>query len=255
MRSRMSVVVVVAALAVQSAYAQQPAEDESGYVVKTIPLRRLSNNDAATLLNPYMMHRGAAYPAGATIHAITLRGAPKTIAEMERLLAQYDRAPENVTLQFQLIAADNSDTRDPTVAGLDSVLRSVLKFTGYHRLSSALVSGSDRTISRLTMAGGGEEYLITYEIDAVQSAVGKSDGNIHIHVSLGQSAGMMTAPGSAPLEKPLLSTGLTVPDGHTVVLGSIVERTIGARGAPPPPPRALILTVTPQITAARRDDE
>jgi hypothetical protein len=67
-----------------------------------------------------------------------------------------------------------------------------------------------------------------------------------------------------PTEKPLLSTGLTVPIGHTVVLGSVGEKSpLRARGIrepdgaaqQPSADRALILTLTPQFTPPRKDDQ
>ena len=51
------------------------------------------------------------------VRAITIRETPKIYADMMAVLAQYDREPANVTLNFQLIAAENTDTRDPRWRG------------------------------------------------------------------------------------------------------------------------------------------
>ena len=72
------------------------------------------------------------------------------------VLGQYDRDPATVTLTFQLISAENGTVRDPAVAGLDSLLRGVLKFSGYRLLSSSIANASDRGIVSQTLAGDGE---------------------------------------------------------------------------------------------------
>lgn len=267
MRSRIFKLLSIVMVIASRAGAQQ--ENEAGYIVKTVPLHRLGSVEAVQLLSPYMIHRGGVYPTGSSLHAVTLRATPATIAEMEKLLAQYDRAPENVTLQFQLIAADGSNTRDPAVSGLDDVLRGVLKFTGYRQLGSALASASDQTTARLTMTGDGQEYGVVYDIENVESATATSAGSVHIRVSLSRSTGIMN--GSQSIEKPLFSTGLTVPMGHTVVLGSVGERlppgthTSGKyvngvfvpdpnTTTQPPTDRALILTLRPQFAQVRKDE-
>jgi hypothetical protein len=239
-----------------SAQQQQPQEDESSYIVKTIPLRRLTSTDAMMLLTPYVAHRGTVYQAGPSIRAVTIRASTKTIADLEKVLAQYDRAPESVSLRFQLIAADYSNTRDPSVAGLDSLLRGVLKFTGYRRLSTSVANVDDGGGSaKVTMAGDGVDYEVAYNVDGVR---GGADGTVRIHVMLNR-IGQQIVPGRIPASSPsLMSTGLTVPDGHTVVLGSIVENAMGQpraqNAASPSSERGLILTVTPQIIANRKDE-
>ena len=88
------------------------------------------------------------------VRAVTIREVPKIFAEMMMVLGQYDRDPATVTLNFQLIAAENSNTRDPGVAGLDSLLRGVLKYTGYRLLTTSVASASEGGIRDANAIGG-----------------------------------------------------------------------------------------------------
>jgi hypothetical protein len=260
---------VVVALATSAANAQargSATEDPSTYAVKTIPLHHLSNGDAALLLGPYLTGKGGVYPVGSSMHAVTVRGSSATIAEMEKLLAQYDRSPVTISLNFQLISADYTSNRDASLAGLDSVLRSVLKFSGYHLMRAAVVNVSEGSIASQTLSADGQDYRLTYDIAEV-SGTG-ADATVHLKVSL-QRLGVTMTDGMRTVDPQLLSTGVTIPIGHTVVLGSSMEtatpavpNTSGTRGNARVPPRtsamtaagsdrALILTVRPQVAAGK----
>jgi hypothetical protein len=265
---------IAAALAAPVAAAQQSGrassgEDPSSYTVKTIPLRHLGNTDAVMLLTPYITGRGGVYAAGQSIHAVTVRGSSATIAEMERLLAQYDRSPVTVSLNFQLIAADYTNNRDPALAGLDSVLRSVLKFSGYHLMRVAVVNVSEGSSASQTLSADGNDYRLSYDVTNVTGT--GADATIHIQVDL-QRIGVSTNAGVRTVDPQLLATGVTIPIGHTVVLGSTTEAataavpngsgTVGAGQRVPfrPSPmraagsdRALILTVRPQVAPPGKD--
>lgn len=256
---------VAAALATSSANAQargSGSEDPSSYTVKTIPLHHLSNGDAVLLLNPYMVGKGGVYPTGSSIHAVTLRGSSATIAEMEKVLAQYDRSPVTMSLNFQLIAADYTNNRDASLAGLDSVLRSVLKFTGYHLMRTAVVNVSEGSTASQNFSADGQDYRLWYDVTEV-SGTG-ADATVHLKVNL-QRIGITMTAGTRLVDPQLLSTGVTIPIGHTVVIGSTTEAatpavpyTSGTLGNARVSPhvsamtaagsdRALILTVRPQV--------
>ena len=221
-------------------------EDRPDYQVKTIPLHHLSNSDAVLLLTPYVTGHGGVYPVGSSIRAVTVRGTAGTIAEVERLLAQYDRSPVTVSLSFQLIQADNSSRRDATLAGVDSVLRGVLKFTGYHLLTAAVVNVSEGSMASQTMTADGVDYRLSYELTEIAGA--NADATIRVRVSL-QKVGLIAIGGARTVDPILLSTGVTIPLGHTVVLGSSAEAA-----SPAGENRALILTVRPQVTPAGKNN-
>ncbi|HXT17452.1 MAG TPA: hypothetical protein VN706_17560 [Gemmatimonadaceae bacterium] len=233
--------------------------------VRTVQLHHLTNSDAVALLTPYMLGRGGVYTAGQGIHAVTLRGSARTIAEMEKLLAQYDRSPTTVTLSFQLVSGDYTNRRDPVLASLDSVLRTVLRFSGYHLISTALINASERSSTTQTLSADGQDYELSTTVEEISGE--GADATIHLKVYLQETAH------AGMTHNIILSTGVTIPMGHTVVLGTSVQTAraqvpLGYKPQPnggtveqlPPASqyaagsdRALILVVRPQLAAAKRD--
>lgn len=210
-----------------------PSNDS--YVVKTLALHHLSNGDAVKLLTPYVVY-GQVFEVGASIHAVTVRAPAKSIPDIERLLAEYDRSPITLTLSFQLIGADDTSTRDASLVGLDSLLRGVLKFSGYRLLSTAVANIGERSHAVQILSGDQQDYQLTADLTDVRTD--GADASAHIMVALRPltSSGTLTAAGN------LFETGVTVPMGNTVVLG-----TSALHGAT----KALILTVRPQIAGAK----
>ncbi len=208
------------------------------FVVKTVPLHHLTSNEAVKLLVPYVATAGGGvFEVSANVRAVTIRELPKIFAEMMMVLGQYDRDPATVTLNFQLIAAENSNTRDPGVAGLDSLLRGVLKYTGYRLLTTTVATASEGGIVTQTLSADGEAF--TLQVVVTDMRVDGSDASVHLSVSLMRNG----VPSKAQLANQVLSTGVTVPVGQTVVLGTSAT-DIGQR--------ALILTVRPQLVPVKR---
>src|SRR5689334_12908537 len=120
----------------QSAATRPPVKSEAPFIVKTVSLHHLSSMEAVKLLQPYVQTPGGGvFEVSPNIRAVTIRETQSVFNEMTAVLDRYDRDPATVTLNFQLIAAENTNTRDPAVASLDTLLRSVLKFTGYRLLT------------------------------------------------------------------------------------------------------------------------
>lgn len=207
-------------------------------IVKTVPLHHLSSAEAVKLLAPYIQSPGAGvFEISPQIRAVTIRETPKVFAEMQAVLGQYDRDPASLTLNFQLIAAENTNTRDPGVAGLDSLLRNVLKYSGYRLLTASVATASeDGTVSQ-ALSAEGETFTLQVHVSDVR--VEGSNASVHLGVSL-----MKTSPlPKGTLAPMVLSTGVTVPVGQTVVLGTSATDT---------GQRALILTVRPQLTTVKK---
>ena len=210
-------------------------------IVKTVSLHHLTAPEAVQLLTPYVRSSGGGVFA-APSRAVTIRESRKNLNDILRVLAQYDRDPANVTLNFQLIAAENTTTRDPNLVGLDSLLRGVLKYTGYRLLTTAVASGSEFGQVTQTLSGDGEPFTLAVDISEVRTGPNTNDSNIHLHVVLIRDA-VPGAVGVGHNSSQILSTGLTVPIGQTVVLG-----TSAVDGGQ----RALILTVRPQLVAVKK---
>ena len=171
------------------------------------------------------------------IRAVTIRETPKIFAEMMAVLSQYDRDPASVTLNFQLIAAENTNTRDPGVAGLDSLLRTVLKYSGYRLLTTSVASASENGYVTQSLSADGDNFTLAVTVSDLR--VEGNDASVHLSVSLTRNA----VPSKGQAQASVLSTGVTVPVGQTVVLG-----TSGIDSGQ----RALILTVRPQLASTKK---
>ncbi len=210
------------------------------FTVRTVELHHLTSGEAVKLLAPYVQSQGGGVFEVPNVRAVTIREVPRIYVDMISVLEKYDREPVTVVLNFQLVSANQTTTRDPSVAGIDSLLRGVLKFSGYRLLGTAIATaGEDHTVMQ-TIAGDNETLSLSVEVDDV-----RVDGNaasVNLRVSLykpafpARSSGTMSLSGQAPVQ--LLSTGVTVPIGQTVLLGTSASEN---------GQRALILTVRPQL--------
>ena len=154
------------------------------FVVKTVPLHHLTSNEAVKLLVAVRRQTagGGVFEVSPNVRAVTIREVPKIFAEMMMVLGQYDRDPATVTLNFQLIAAENSNTRDPGVAGLDSLLRGVLKYTGYRLLTTSVATASEGGIVTQTLSADGETF--TLQVFVTDMRVDGNDASVHLSVHL-----------------------------------------------------------------------
>jgi hypothetical protein len=205
------------------------------FIVKTVPLRHLTSSEAVKLLQPYVESAGGGvYEVSANVRAVTIREMMKPYAQMMQVLAQYDREPTAITLNFQLIAAENTTTRDPAVAGLDSLLRGVLKFSGYRLLSTSVANASEHGTVSQTLSADGDPMSLYVDVREVRLDATSAS------VSLAVVLRKLAIPSRGLISSDVLSTGVTVPLGQTVVLGT---------SAMDNGQRALILTVRPQLAA------
>ena len=218
-----------------------PGRTLSPVAVRTLPLHHMNVQDAIRLLGPYVRHpQGGIFDAGQRIAAVTVREDEQTLATIARVLAEYDRSPAILTFQFQLIAADDTAGRDPSIASVDSVLRDLFKFRGYRLLAEGAANASEHSQIQQTMGAGAEQFTLEAQVNGVRVVDGR--GTVSITVNLRHPRGAISQTNPNPNEV-LLSTGVTVPIGQTVVLGSTVSR--GST-------KALILTVRPDIAGSGR---
>jgi hypothetical protein len=197
--------------------------------------------DAIRLLRPYVQNpQGGIFDAGQGIAAVTVREDEQTLGTIAQVLAEYDRSPAILTFRFQLIAADDTAGRDPSIAAVDSVLRDLFKFRGYRLLAEGAANASEHSQIQQTMGAGAEQFTLEAQVNDVRVVDGR--GTVSITVNLRHPRGAISPANPNPNEM-LLSTGVTVPIGQTVVLGSAVSR--GST-------KALILTVRPDIAGSGR---
>lgn len=217
-----------------------PAVHQGDFVVKTVSLHHLASATAVKLLAPYTVTPGGGVFEVPNVMAVTIREVPQIYNEMLGVLEKYDRDPATVILNFQLVSAEQTNSRDPAVAGIDSLLRGVLKYSGYRLLGTAMATTGESRMVTQTIAADNETLSLMVEVRDVR--VDGNDASVNLYVSLerpaipAQSTGTASVGGRAPVN--LLTTGVTVPMGQTVLLGT----SASDNGQ-----RALILTVRPQL--------
>jgi hypothetical protein len=234
------------ALLVVGLPAPAQAQDPRDLPVRTFKLQNLSAEDAAKLLGPYVnAPNGGVFEAG-SINAITVRETHSVLALVDSMLRVHDRPRAVVTMRFQLIAALDSNHRDPAIAGIDAELRKLFRFSGYELIGEGTARTEERsnfTMSLSTKPKGpsNERMSEAFQIRGwVEGVEGTGDARtVRISVSLQSAMQGKDAPD-------LLRTGLTMPTGQGVILGSArPTMTFGSRAA-------LILVVQPEVVDSPR---
>jgi hypothetical protein len=253
--------VLVGCLA-SSVGAQTPVPLET----KTIELKHLKPAEAVNLLRPYLVNAGGMVDmVSENMPIVTIRDIADNIGRMEKVLAKYDHSPATIRLVFQLIEADTGPRLVATAGArgleqdLESTLRSVLRFSGYRLLAQGVAtSGENSNISqKLAKADEGWYYSLMADVGTIRlsdatlqsatmttrnASVGQAvvdtgaTGSVHLRVQLWRQAEVKYE-GRESLQG-VISTGLDVPIGHTVVLGTAATSKSGV---------ALILTVRPEL--------
>ena len=210
---------------------------QGDFIVKTVTLHHLSSGEAMKLLSPYSVSPGGGVFEVPNVRAVTIREVPRIYSDMMNVLEKYDREPASVVLNFQLVAAEPTNTRDPAVAGIDSLLRNVLKFSGYRLLGTAVATTGENHVVTQTIAGDNEILSLSVAVSDVR--VDGNDASVNLGVSLERPAVPATTSAYGRPRVDLLSTRVTVPMGQTVLLGtSAIDNGKGS---------GLILTVRPQL--------
>jgi len=245
-KSLLMTVMLLASVAGYSSAQQQPVatrppvKGEQPFIVKTVSLHHLTSMEAVKLLSPYVQNPGGGvYEVSSNIRAVTIREVQAVFNEMQAVLDRYDRDPATIVLNFQLIAAENTNTRDPAVASLDTLLRSVLKFTGYRLLTTSVAAASEGQSVTQTLSADGDPLTLSVIIRELRTE--GSDASVQLYVQLHRQSIPASSQNNGvgrPMSE-LFSTGVRVPIGQTVVLG-----TSAVEGGQ----RAMILTVRPQLS-------
>jgi hypothetical protein len=222
------------------------AQDPRDLSIRTFRLRNLRPEDAAKLLGPYVNSPGGGVFDAGSINAITVRETSSMLVLVDSLLRMHDRPRAIVTLRFQLIAALDSARRDPSIEGIDAELRKLFRFSGYELIGEGTTRSEEMTDFSTTLSTrprriGTESFSESFQIQGwIEAVEGTGDSRtVRMRITL-QS-------GNAGREAPnLLHTGLTMPVGQSVILGSARPTMIvGSRGA-------LILVVHPEVSESPR---
>ena len=217
--------------------------------VRTFTLSRLSADQAARLIGPYAAGAGEGVFPGASSHEVTVRAPQQVLLVVDSLLREHDKTPTPVTLTFQLYAATDGGG-DELPADIGSALHSMFRFKGYRLISQGSVTTNEDQSFFVTLGANQASGAATlYGVRGnVESVTGTGKGTLPLTIRLSQ-----VSPANAA---DILSTGLTVPLGQTVVLGSGAVRLVDmpAPGAGSSVSmQALILAVHPDVARAKRE--
>ena len=250
-----------------SAAAQVPTQLQT----RTIELKHLTPEEAVNLLKPYLVNGGATVSwVSPTMPIVTIKDVAENMSRLEQVLAKYDHSPATIRLVFQLIEADTGPRLVNTAASrvssdLDATLRSVLRFSGYRLMAQGVATVGENSHLSQKLAQADTIGYYTYDIQANIGTIRLSDVTLQSQVSstrsvsTGQTVIDTGATGSVQLrvslvkrgpsgspdrrdEQNVISTGLDVPLGHTVVLGTATSVKTGV---------ALILTVKPELVRVK----
>jgi len=219
---------------------------EAPLPVRTFQLKQLSPDQAAKLVSPYVQGANSGvFSAGSGVRAITVRAPERTLALVDSVLNANDRIPATIVLRFRLIAAEDSVVHDPAIADVDSALRGLFRFRGYRLLAEgAVAAGEGSPTFDLTMNAASEppglgQFQVTGQVGGlVDDRAGRT---VDLRVSL---AGPRVKDGvGGAMVTTQFSTGLTVPIGQTVVLGSAAASGKAT---------TVILAVRAEVAAAKR---
>lgn len=225
------------------------AQDPRDLPVRTFKLQNLRAEDAAKLLGPYVnAPNGGVFDAG-SINAITVRETHSVLALVDSLLRIHDRPRAVVTMRFQLIAALDSTYRDPAIADIDAELRKLFRFSGYELIGEGTARTEERsnytlslstkpkTVAEFRNERVSEAFQIHGWVESVEAA--GDARSVRINVALQDASRGKDSP-------ELLRTGLTIPVGQSVILGSARPvMSFGTRSA-------LILVVQPELLDSPR---
>lgn len=221
---------------VDGRFVSQRAELE----VRTFTLRQLAPMDAASLVSPYIVSPdGGVYaPNNGGARAITVRETARVLARIDSVLAMLDRPRPTVRLRFQLIAAQEQGERDPRIASLDSTLRDLFRFRSYRLLAQTAVAVGEWKEFAQSFGAEDQQLYLSGVINAVTTDADSARVSLEVTLSRPPVTGDLRTDRNPASGARVLSTGLSIPIGQTVVLGS------GASGKAI---QALILVVTPEL--------
>lgn len=197
---------------------------------RTFEVGYLHSSDVSRILEPYVFddREGAPGKISTAPGAVTVRETEDNLAKIARVLEQYDRPKPTVMLNFQIIEADGAQPSDPAIAEVEAELRRLFRFEGYELVAETQVVGIQGTAIRQMVGTSGDRGVFIIE-GGVSEVRGLGSGSATMTLDVRLSHGNMPD---------LLHTSVTVPVGHSIVLGTAQAPRIDG---------AVILVVSAEI--------
>jgi hypothetical protein len=192
-------------------------DSRRGMQVRTYELHRLTQQQATSLLTPYITEGGM---ISGQDRLLTVRERPERLDSVAKILRRFDGPPQSVVLHFQVIEAGDFEGTDPNIARVAAPLRETLRYRGYRLLHEITIP----TVAGSPFQHVSQDLRITGQVDQVTPS--GPDASVTLAVEVGTQDG---------------SVGATVSGapGQTLVLGSADRQGGGA----------LIAAVRPELGA------
>lgn len=199
---------------------------------RTFEVRYLAPHEVQGLIEPYIYTEREGRPGtmSSMDGALTVRETGDNLERIGQVLARFDRPRPSVMLHFQIIEANGAGDSDPAIAEVERELRRLFRFEGYELVAETQVGGIQGTGFRQAVGGGEAERSFLIRGGVTEVRRGADAPTVTVDVGL-FAAGVGD----------ILETSVTIPAGHSVVLGTAKSPAYAG---------ALILVVRADIMAS-----
>lgn len=201
----MKIVHVAAALIL---FAPLAACDSGGVELetRTFRLESLRPHQAGEIVLPYVYQGREPNPGMMTVTegALTVRETEDNLDRIARVLEEFDQAPGELRLRFQVVEADGAAESDPAIAEVEEELRRLFRFEGYELVAEGAVSVAPPSPFTQRLIGAEGEWSVQGEVF--------DRGGTAVHLS-----GIQLWSGA---DERIIETSVNVRAGQTLVLGS-----------------------------------
>lgn len=178
---------------------------------RTFQVRYLQPHVVGELIEPYVYvdREGRAGRISVTESAVTVRETGDNLERIARVLEEYDRPRPTVMLHFQIIRANGSAAPEPAIADVERELRRLFRFDGYQLVAETQVGGIQGTGVRQAVGDieSGRGFMIEGGVTEVRTRGEPITVTLDVRLSEANVG-------------EILGTTVTVPAGHSVVLGT-----------------------------------
>lgn len=178
---------------------------------RTFEVQYLAGYEVDQLIAPYVFTDREHNPGmmSTSQGAVTVRETRDNLDKIARVLEEYDRPRPSVMLHFQIIEADGAAEADPAIAAVEAELRRLFRFEGYRLVAETQVGGIQGTGIRQAVGSAVGEELFMIEAGVTEVRTGAENATVTLDVGLNASS-----------IGHILETSVTIPAGHSVVLGT-----------------------------------